>query len=260
VQLADDREFKTLRVDEVTGSGGGRIPEVPDGEYTLRMRAIDVDGLEGRDAYRRITVDAKPEPPVLIGPQADAQLVDEQPEFRWAQPASAAGYHFQLARDPAFSDLVADLPEVDSETVSAPEVLAPGQYYWRVATRSSEGEVGPWGDGQPFKRLAPAPDVKAPEIADDAVSFQWAEGLPGDRYEFQFARDDRFTEMVYSAVLDEPSVTIERPDLGYHYLRVRTIDSEGDAGPFGAPQRVEIPPSSYWPPAIFTILMLIIFL
>jgi hypothetical protein len=108
-----------------------------------------------------------------------------------------------------------------------------------------------------FKRMPPAPDLKQPDITDHGISFQWAHGLPGDRYEFQFARDQNFRDITYRTVVSQPNVHIDRPESGYFYIRVRTIDSAGDLGPFATPQRVNVPPSSYWP-AIFTTLFVVI--
>ena len=43
--------------------------------------------------------------------------------------------------------------------------LPPGEYFWQVATRSAEGEIGPFSDPQPFTRLEPAP-VPEPAVAN----------------------------------------------------------------------------------------------
>ena len=109
-----------------------------------------------------------------------------------------------------------------------------------------------------FKRMPPAPDLEQPEITNQGISFQWARGLPGDRYEFQLARDPDFQDIVHRTVVTEPDVHLDRPESGYFFIRVRTIDSAGDVGPFGTPQRVNVPPSSYWPAVLTTLLVLIL--
>lgn len=250
-QVAADPSFRTLYFDQVSDVARISVRDLPDGDYTLRVRGIDADGLDGRDESHRFIVNARPAPPVLLAPPADARLSLETPEFRWSRPVNAIGYHFQLAPDRQFKELLVDSAEVETEHLSVPQRLPPGHYYWRIATRSEDGEIGPWGDVQYFKRLAAAPDLKPPEVQADGVLFRWSSGLPGDRYEFQLARDAAFTQLVHSEISSESKVRIEHLGSGNYFLRVRTLDGEGDAEPLGLPHSVHIPLTNYWPLAIF---------
>jgi hypothetical protein len=56
----------------------------------------------------------------------------------------------------------------------------------------------------------------------------------------------------------EPQLTLPRPPSGPYYLRIRTIDSDGFPGPYGTAQRIQIPPASYWPYALFSLMVLIL--
>ena len=48
------------------------VATLPDGEYRVRVRGVDATGLEGRDAEWPLTLDARPEPPVLVSPAPGA--------------------------------------------------------------------------------------------------------------------------------------------------------------------------------------------
>ena len=47
-------------------------------------------------------------------------------------------------------------------------------------------------------------------------------------------------------VLDTPQTQIERPEPGLYFMRIKTIDADGFAGPFGAAQRFEVPVTPPW--------------
>jgi len=60
-----------------------------------------------------------------------------------AGPA-AAGWHVQVAQDPAFESLVKDSRAAATEMRAMPSPMGPGEYYVRVSAVSPEGSVGPW--------------------------------------------------------------------------------------------------------------------
>jgi len=130
--------------------------------------------------------------------------------------------------------------------------------YSRFPTVDNQGEHGPFGDHQRFKRLVEAPAVEPPNVDEDFVTFRWMSARPGDRYQLQVAKDPSFEDPVVSVMVDDPSYRWPRPTSGIYYLRVRTIDSDGDAGPFATTQKINVPPSSYWPLLVPPIFMLLV--
>jgi len=241
VQVAANAELSPLLFDRTFPSPLIRGIELPDGEYLLRARAVDERGLEGLNAQRRFTLNARPEPPFPIQPAADAGVLEQQPVFAWSSQASASAYHFQLARDAAFGTVLLDRPDLPDNGLTSPLVLAPGTYYWRVATLSATEGKGPFSDPQPFRRPPPGPALEAPEVSEQALNVRWRAGQPGQSYAFQLARDEQFTEVLAQASSGEPRVTLERPKGGRYYMHVRTIDVDGYMGPYGPVQRIDIP-------------------
>jgi len=174
-QIAPDERFETLLFDEVAEAPVVRGPDLPDGDYVLRVRGIDARGLEGRDGEHRFRVHARPEPPFLIRP-ADRDIVLEQALiFEWAQPRNAAAYHFQLAEDERFATLLADRPKYTGSRLSLDRPLEPGRYYWRVATQDRSGRIGPFADPQSF-RLQATPKLEAPEVTEHEITLRWSAG------------------------------------------------------------------------------------
>ena len=131
-------------------------------------------------------------------------------------------------------------------TLTLDVVLERGPYVWRVATRDASGEVGPFGDAQPFI-LRPAPNAPQTEseVGEEALVLRWQAGLPGQSYEVQMADDEAFTGSLRSERTTEPEFAMATPEKTM-YFRVRTIDVDGYEGPFGTTQRIE-PPSKNEP-------------
>ena len=103
--------------------------ELPDGDYVLRVRAIDAQGLEGRDADLRFRLKARPEPPLPSAPAPRAVTVGGRVEFAWAANPQAATYELQLAAEPTLTRAKPRRPKLPSTfplarkraTTTAPE-------------------------------------------------------------------------------------------------------------------------------------------
>jgi hypothetical protein len=256
-QIAPTEQFETLLFDSVSPTPAFRGPNLPDGDYVLRIRGIDARGLEGRDAHHRFRLHARPEPPFLMQPVDQSIVLENALVFEWSEPQNATAYHFQLATDERFTTPLLDLAEQAGSRLTLDRPLEPGRYYWRVATRNAADQNGPFSDPQ-FFRLQATPKLQAPEVATGAVTFRWSAGLPGQRYEFQLARDINFENLMVNQRVSEPQLTIPRPESGFCYLRMRTVDADGYLGPYGPTQRIDIPPESYWPMGVVVILGLIL--
>lgn len=111
--------------------------ELPDGDYLLRVRAMDVLGLEGMNANHKFTLAVSIEPPLLVMPAPDS-TVDKQPlAFHWKAAENAASYHFQLSASRDFSTLLVDIPHHPDSELILEQTFDPGHYYWRVASRTA---------------------------------------------------------------------------------------------------------------------------
>jgi hypothetical protein len=247
-QVSQD-DFQTLLVDVLADGPSLRVPAVPDGRYVWRVRGIDAGGLEGRDAFRAVEIDARPEPPAPMLPRRAGRVREATPRFAWAEPVGALGYRFRLT--PANAP---DRPIVDEVTLTAAEFVPSrpvpvGEYAWQVATRAADGEIGPLSDPQPFTRLEPLP-VPEPEVGaatSDELVLRLPNASPGARYQVQLAEDIDFADLALDRVLEEPELRVQHLYPGTYFLRARTIEADGYEGAFSAPQRVDVLPARWWP-------------
>ena len=256
-QIATDTRFETLLFDGVSQQPQVRGPALPDGDYVVRVRGIDPRGLEGYDAYHAFRLHARPEPPFLARPGQQATVPEKLPTFEWTESTAATAYHFQLAEDERFSSVLLDLPDYTGTRLIPDRSLVPGVYYWRVATRDDAGRQGPFSDPQRF-RLLPTPEVGSPEAVEGELVFRWSAALPGQYYQVQLAKDANFQDIVVDRQVDEPRLAIPWPESGFNYLRMRTIDPDGTAAPYGPTQRIDLPPKNYWPFTLGAVLVLIL--
>lgn len=148
--LASVQGNDAIIFDEVLQTTKVQWDDLPDGDYVLRVRGVDAVGLEGANAVNGFKLKARPEPPVLSFPQHENHSVSEKIFFRWESALDANEYVFQLAEDAAFKRVVALVPQISNKTRGVLLALPSGQYFWRVASVSSAGDVGPYSDAFTF--------------------------------------------------------------------------------------------------------------
>jgi hypothetical protein len=223
--------------------------DLPDGRYELRVRSIAADGLEGRDTRAAFELDARPEPPFIAAPAADSRTIDDTVRLAWTRNAGASRVRLQIADTPDFA-----APRVDRKDVDEAELriaLPLGTHHWRVASITPDGEQGPFSDAQRFTRIEPppAPPPAQPQTGADGVLLRWPAAAPaGTRWQVQVAREATFSQapLLVDTTVAEPELLLREPAAGDYFVRVKTIDADGFAGPFGQTQRVEVPRSPWW--------------
>ena len=250
---ADDR-FEALLADVRSETPELRIAGLDDGRYPIRLRAVAANGLEGRDARSTLTLKARPEPPLPRAPAARAVVRGDRVEFAWAASSEARRYRLQLAlmtpgSDPAAAAFdtpgqdLKDLKDLDALTATV-QPLPPGHYAWRLASLRADGDQGPFGDPQAFE-LRPLPPPVAPPapptVGDQSIRVFW-QGLPGQQFDFQLARDAAFTQVIDERRTDRTEIELPLPGSGRFHVRLRGRDADGFVGPWSASQHVDVVP------------------
>ncbi|MDY0744070.1 FecR domain-containing protein [Paucibacter sp. R3-3] len=221
--------------------------DLPDGNYKLRLRGIDALGLEGLAAEQDVRLKARPEPPFASSPAPDARVYGDSAPLAWTRPVNAQSFRLQVGTDAGFQAP----PVLERSGLSSTELgasLPPGQYFWRVASTAAGPDDGPWGDPQHFelRPVPPTPPLQPPAIDGDQLRFAWAAAPGAARYELQWAADAEFKTLLAEPRTEQPALVLPRPGHGVYYLRVRSVDELGYAGPYGTAQRVELP-RPLWP-------------
>ena len=249
-QVAEPGTTGRLLLDGRFGQPQALFGDLPDGDYVLRVRAIDANGLEGADAERPFRLKARPEPPFLREPQPGQRRIGATSRFVWALSSAARSYRLQVAADEGFTQPLHDRAGLLEAELELP--VPPGRWFWRLASVRADDDTGPFSDPQAFEQAAlppspAAPQPEPPSIEADRIVLRWAAGQPGDRFEFQLAREASFAQPVLEQRSDRPEATLEALEAGRYHVRSRVVNSDGVAGAWGAPSEFEVPESrSRW--------------
>ena len=242
-QIAPDKRFEVIASDEVSAPARLRALNIADGEYVLRVRGIDASGLEGISAERVLSIQARPEPPLLIEPAPDAVTVSARPTFRWTQAATGRNYRFQIA--PASEDPAVQASEqtvVATGLTTVPVDLPAGIYGWRVAAiDAATGRQGPWGDRQSFRRVLPGPGVEPVQTAPGSLTLRWSAQPRTRTYRLQVSRESTFEPLLLDTETVQAQYALEHLAPGQHHIRVRSVSDDGYTGPWGEPQTFTVP-------------------
>lgn len=233
-QVARDDAFNTVVAEIVSASPDLRVTNIDDGGYFLRVRGVDGRGLEGVDATHAFALKARPVPPLVSAPPPKGKVRSTEVAFGWAENTEAASYHLQIAKDAAFKAVVFENKAVTGAQ-SEPVKLTVGEYFWRVASLRKDGDRGPYGDVASFALLPPPAQPDPPVTSDASILFRWV-AEPRQTFEFELARDIKFTQPFLTRKLDKAQFEVPRPAPGTYFIRVRATDADGFVGPYSTAQ------------------------
>lgn len=238
-QVAEDERFQVVRGEVTSATPQLRFADLPDGDYVLRARSIDAQGLESADAIHRFRLKARPEAPIAAAPAPGSKWRTASVPFSWAAHPQAWRYRLQVATAADFQQPLLDRDDLTETTLDV--ALPPGDYHWRVATTASGQDRGPWGDAQRFSVRPQPAALPPPQVTDDTLAFQM-QGEPGQVFELQLGRDPGFAELVASERTTESRIVLPKPqEGGTFHVRYRALDPDGFIGPWTAPQRLALP-------------------
>ncbi|KVW15820.1 peptidase M23 [Burkholderia cepacia] len=133
LQLAHDAGLLDLFRETRTDSPRAVFHDVPNGNYFVRVAAIDANGLEGRP--RTYAFERR-----VMGLDASASPGVGGYEFRWSPNGSGkdARYRFVLSRSKDLSAPVVDQVGLHARQITVAH-LPPGDYFWAVTVEEFEG-------------------------------------------------------------------------------------------------------------------------
>jgi len=238
VQIARDAQALDVLAENHYTENRFKFDGLEDGQYFVRLTAIDALGLEGLPLTTAFTLKARPEPPFSIQPKNKVRATSV--DFTWTEAAHAYAYHLQVAKDAEFNNMILD--QADIKDVQFSSTLPQGEYFWRIATivqKNGQFDQGPYGDVQGFQKLPPQAAASFSDSQSKQISFNWA-AEPGQKFLIQIALDAEFKRLYLSQESDQAELKIPRPAAGEYYIRVRATDADGYIGAFSATQKITI--------------------
>jgi len=238
-QISKDAESQNLVAEAHDKNLQFKFEGLDDGNYFIRVTAIDANGLEGMPSTHAFKLKACPEPPFLMSPKHKVRA--ESVSFNWTQSGQAKAYRLQVASDVQFKHIVLDQSDITAVEFST-DKLALGSYFWRVASIIEKNQTidqGPFSPAQGFQLLAPQAMNEVKDTGQNQMEFTWP-AEPGQSFLVQIAEDADFKKLYLSKELDQANLRIPRPEAGTYYIRVRATDPDRFVGNFSKPQKFEI--------------------
>lgn len=237
VRLATDSAFENVLLDDMVNRPMVEWSDaLPDGDYLLRIRAIDPVGMEGMDAQRPLVLDVHPLAPLALNPVLGEQLVGPQVQFRWSGVPDARGYVLQIAPTAEFTQGLIEqrLDRVEQHV----ETLGEGKWHWRLASLDADGQQHPFSAHRAFQVKSPAnAPVPPTNLKIDAlhgpIIVSWQGQAP--RYRIELALSGNFANPLLVQEHDRPSITLSGLMPGNYQLRVMALGADGSAsqpGPY----------------------------
>jgi hypothetical protein len=263
----------TLRMHGMDGMADARVVAGPDNTSTL---SVYQGAVEVATQLERRTVRANQAIRIPLGKPLEAFIALPRPvgqlspkdmfqhftkehtgtiRFSWQQQPDATGYHFMLARDSNFKDLVVD--ETIRKNQFDRQYFLPGTYYWRVSMLAGDIE-GYYSKTHRLHvyRQTPPPGLLADYPPEKVyyrnvapmIGFAWRKSPGSPTYYWQMARDEDFMEIVGKKTLKSNRVNKETLTEGVYYWRVGLRDAPNQPISFSAARRLEIIRDSVPPP------------
>ena len=220
-----------------------QIDDLPPGKLRLLVRAVSTEGVEGLDAEHAFTVPDGLPAPLTLAPLHGQTVHQPQPRFEWAVVPGATGTALQIAREPLFLQPVLE-QEAHGSRARAASALAPGDYFWRVASLDAQGQRGRYGQALPLQvsDAPPDPQLQSDKSHKGQFTLRWQAGQSGQRYRVQIDRRKDFSRPLLDREVESPEVSLKQPWRGGNlYVRVQTLDDDGYAGPFSPVQQIQLP-------------------
>ncbi|MBS1536904.1 MAG: T9SS type A sorting domain-containing protein [Bacteroidetes bacterium] len=172
--------------------------------------------------------------PTLVSPADFAIGVAISPTLSWNASTCASGYDVQVATDPAFTTLVANIAGNVGTSVAVGPLAGSTVHYWRVrATRGAI--VSNWTPTRTFTTLFPPPPPPVLSLPTNNATAQslstvlnWLPALGAASYNVQVSTNASFIGLLVDSSLTGTSLTLSKlQNYTVYYWRVNATNVSG---------------------------------
>ncbi|NVJ66517.1 MAG: FecR domain-containing protein [Gammaproteobacteria bacterium] len=193
------------------------------GDYTVRMRKVAANGLEGLNTTHKFTLNGGPLAATGLTVK-DENLVGDIIEFHWSSIGNTETYHLELAKDSEFKEKIME-EATSAQTFELSKTMAPGQYYWRVRGENEYGK-GNYSKVETLQLVLPDPPTVAPiedVVLGQTANIVWSSVANASSYQWQMARDKGFTDLVKTSANTDHQIQLNDLETGDYYFRVAAV-------------------------------------
>ena len=117
------------------------VNELDNGKYILRIRGVDVNGLEGFNAEHSFIVNTNFPVVTLTSPIDKFKTSSKTISFEWQMETKVNSYQLQIATDTEFNNLIVDRTSTNNSLIIK-DILQEGDYLWRITAIDKNGYKG----------------------------------------------------------------------------------------------------------------------
>ena len=214
-------------------SGPGSEPEIKPLPPGSQIASYEASPESGEDARAR--------PATLRTPARDATVEQDRPQFQWSLQGNSEQARVEVARTSGFEETTATSAWQSGESARLSESLEPGDYCWRVMTRTDSGNTAtsPVNCFTRVNRLQATRVISANTI-DDRVNLYWQSVENADGYRMQLAEDRDFERIVQDRKVSDPEIRLQlEPGERYH-VRVKGLAPEPMRSDWGEVREIAV--------------------
>ncbi len=259
LQVLKKSEPELILIDQISKQNVIFSQLLSDGDYIVKLRAIDENGLEGKTAQYAMQIDARPEAPFQQQPKDTYVQTVGDINFKWSEPENIKQYLLELSTQESFQDSKTSRFKL-LENKYTRTIEEPGNYYWRISSIDNNGKIGPPSNSSSLV-IVPKPEhpeMEKPAIDEHQLLLKWRDAGSDMHYKIQFSNDSDFSLILIEQTITQAQFSLDRPASGTYYFRVQTISSEGFSSAYSPTQKINVPVKSYWPAGIASLLFLLL--
>ncbi|PID75310.1 MAG: hypothetical protein CSB23_04330 [Deltaproteobacteria bacterium] len=240
--VSRDKAGNDLVLERVAASGEDfSLLSLADGQYYAHLTAIDDRNYESAPSSPALfAVRTTFLPPTLLVSREGKILFNDTVKVGWLRNEQAKAYHFQLAADENFADILEERDITANEFAFTN--LEPGSYRFRVQAVAEDGFRSRYSAVDRWRIQAEADVSTDVGSSDDGLHFQWADMGKGFTYDIEISRNNSFTDIFLSeSDLDTTEFASRKYiEPGTYYFHMRGVAEDGMATPWTPTQVFDV--------------------
>ena len=234
VYRARSRSGDYIKYSTVTGTSYTNTSYIENGNtYYYKVRALDANGTAGAwSSVVSVTYKQTLSAPTVTGGN-DAQ---GRPTLTWNAVTGAAKYEVYRARSKD-GDYIKYSTVTGTSYTNTSYIESGNTYYYKVRALKSDGTAGAWSSivSVTYKQTLSAPAVTGGNDSQGRPTLKWNAVTGAAKYEVYRARSKDGTYTKYSTTTGTAYTNSSYLTSGAtYYYKVRTLDANGNAGPYSA--------------------------
>lgn len=202
------------------------ISQLNNGRYEIQLAALDNQGIKGLPAIVPFSVSLQAQAADLLAPANALKITDDKPEFSWHLNGDSELAQVEIAATPGFDSVIATSGWAKQSAGQLSRPLSPGQYYWRVKTRSG-GDSNATSSAHSLivdGSLPPARIISV-NYLNQQVRIFWESVETASKYRLQLSTEPDFQPVIKEADIPGNTAGLRLIPGKRYFVRLKALSS-----------------------------------